>query len=158
MSGVSGQQFQNADPFASLRGLGVDQNKAAGATHNVVSPAVARARRLRRPADLVQAITRIDAQTDPVAITQWLGWIAANYEVSDCGLLLGLFSHCYLGDPYVDHLLDMNQNILHHYAPADVVPAGFEVARPLARTETYAFIEVYTDGTVIPIYSDGRPG
>jgi len=81
----------------------------------------------------------------------------------DCGLLLGLFGHCYLGvrqsdgQPYLDHRFDLTLNILEHYTSVDSVPAGFEPARPLARSEAYAYIEVYSDGTVIPIYPNGQP-
>ena len=31
------------------------------------------------------------------------------------------------------------------------------MARPLARNDAYAFIEVYSDGAVIPVRPDGNP-
>jgi len=156
---ISGQQSQNQDPFAALRGLATNPSIVGSASPTKqVSAQVARARRTKRSLELVNAIRQLDTQTDPVALTKWLAWINQQYEVSDCGLLLGLFSHCYLGDPYIDHLLDLTQNILEHYTPQSTVPPGFEPARPLARSKTYAYIEVYTDGAVIPIYPDGRAG
>jgi len=154
-----GQQFQNNDPFASLRGLSVSAKQSSSkAKQAPPSQMTLRARKLRRSADLVRAITGIDAQSSQVEMVRWLQWISENYEVSDCGLLLGLFSHCYLGDPYIDHRLDLSLSVIEHYTAADSVPDGFEVARPLARNENYAYIEVYTDGSVIPVYFDGRPG
>ena len=159
MSQISGQHAQGQEPFAALRGLAANPAASANALPTQqVTAQVARARRTRRPLELVNAIRQMDTQTDPAAITQWLAWINEQYQVSDCGLLLGLFSHCYLGERYIDHLLDMSQNILVHYNPESTVPPGFEPARPLARSTAYAYIEVYTDGTVIPIYKDGKAG
>lgn len=154
--GISDQVQRGQDPFAALRGLG--KTTPSEQRTITVSPVQARARRLRRSQELVNAIRSLDAHNDPVAMTQWIGWIKENYQVSDCGLLLGLFSHCYLGSPYIDHHLDLSLEILKHFTPSDAVPPGFEPARPYARTEAYAYIEVYTDGAVIPIYPDGRPG
>ena len=159
----SSQQLRPEDPFSALRGL--NAAKPVQATSRIlVPPAVVRARRAVRPAALVDAVRRVDTHTDQVSTARWMAWIAETYTLSDCGLLLGLFGHCYLGvrpsdgRMYVDHRLDMTQEILEHYTAGDPVPPGFEAARPLARSEAYAYIEVYDDGTVIPIYPNGQPG
>jgi len=164
MSGSQSQQFHNADPFASLRGFSASTQQPGKVKIAPPSPQTVRARKTRRSPELVQAIHGLDSQINPIEMVRWLRWINENYTLSDCGLLLGLFSHCYLGvrpfdgQPFLDHRLDLTQEIIEHYTGVDSVPTGFEVARPLARNEAYAYIEVYTDGTVIPIYPDGRPG
>ena len=73
------------------------------------------------------------------------------------GVLLGLFARCYLGAPYVDHRLTIVGRILEHYSAGDEVPAPFDGARGLARSSVYSYIEIYSDGEVVPIAADGTP-
>ena len=127
---------------------------------NTVTPSAARTlalrkRTLRRSAELMRAITQVDVTTDPAARNELLKWINDVYEDRGGGVLLGLFSHCYLGHPFIDHRLDLGGRILTHFTAADAVPPGFEAARPLARSTAYSFIEVYGDGQVVPIRQDG---
>jgi len=93
--------------------------------------------------------------TDEISRREILSWLEELYAARDCGTLLGLFGMCYLGEPYVDHLMDIAGTIITHYKPSDLVPSPFDRARPLARSRAYLFIEVYSDGTVVPIRADG---
>ena len=47
--------------------------------------------------------------------------------------------------------------IIEHFRPGDTVPAIYAAARPLAVSEAYAMIEIYSDGQVVPIRHDGTP-
>ncbi len=69
---------------------------------------------------------------------------------------MGLFAKCYLGHPYVDHRLSLDGAIAEHYAAGDTVPPAFAPCRGLARSAAYAYIEVYGDGQVIPIRTNGN--
>ena len=71
------------------------------------------------------------------------------------GLLLGLFARCHLGPPYVDHRLTVVGHILEHYRPTDIVPPPFDAARTLAQSPVYEYVEVYSDGDIIPVLADG---
>lgn len=119
---------------------------------------VDRNRRAVRSAELVEAVQRLDTTTDPATTQAILQWIRDEYEERQGGALLGLFSRCYLGAPYVDHRLDLNGlMIVEHYTRDQNPPGPFSAARPFARNDAYIFTEVYEDGTVIPVRADGRP-
>lgn len=66
-------------------------------------------------------------------------------EVEISGILLGIVSKCYLGEPYEVHSLDITGQIIEHYKAGEVMPGGLEKARTLAARGGYAFIEVYID-------------
>lgn len=85
-------------------------------------------------------------------------WIKKEYDAREGGILIGLFSTCYLGYPFVDHRMDVFGGIAEHYAAGDDVPSPFERARPLAMSGAYAYIEIYSDGEVIPVRDDGSTG
>ncbi|QGF23378.1 hypothetical protein [Raineyella fluvialis] len=112
-------------------------------------------REQRRSAELLEAIAQIDTITDPVTQAELAGWIQERYEERGGGTLIGLFGHCYLGHPYVDHRMDVAGNITQHFKMADAVPGPFAAARPLARSSAYLFIEIYDDGQVVPVRPDG---
>lgn len=112
-------------------------------------------RQARRSAELVQAIAQMDLTTDPQTLRDLMAWIDAQYQEREGGTLLGLFGKCYLGHPYVDHRMSLDRGILDHYAQNDDVPAAFLAARPFARSTAYRYIEVYADGSIIPIRDDG---
>lgn len=119
---------------------------------------VDRNRRSIRSQELIEAVQRLDVTTDPAAANAIMKWINDEYANRQGGTLLGLFSRCYLGDPYVDHRLDLSGGyIVEHYTRDQSPPAPFQGARPLARSNAYIYIEVYDDGTVVPVRADGRP-
>ena len=121
-----------------------------------VSQSARQQRRLRRPVELIEAIASLDVTTDEATRKQLLDWIRQVYEERGGGQLIGLFSRCYLGHPYVDHRMTLDGAIAEHYTAADAVPDVFLPCRGLARSNAYAYIEVYGDGQVIPIRSDGN--
>lgn len=129
--------------------------QANAVTQSAADSLMMRKRNVRRSADLVRAITQVDVTTDPAAQRELMEWIEGAYADRGGGVLIGLFSHCYLGHPYVDHRLDISGRIITHFTASDTVPPGFDLARPLARSTAYAFIEVYGDGQVVPVRNDG---
>jgi hypothetical protein len=129
-----------------------------GGAQQFVSPQYVAAKRAQpRDHQLVAAVKNLDAYGDPRSQAEIAAWLSDAYAEMNCGFLVGLFAHCYLGPPYVDHQIDLTRNILQHFSPTEPVPAMFEAARPLARNRAYAFIEVYADGTTIPVRDDGEP-
>ncbi len=120
--------------------------------------AVERNRRGMRSRELIEAVQRLDTTTDPAMMRAIMRWINDEYESRRGGVLIGLFSRCYLGAPYVDHRLDLSgSQILEHFTRDQDPPAAFQAARPFARNDAYVFIEVYDDGAVVPVRTDGRP-
>lgn len=120
-----------------------------------VSPAERRARGIRRSAEVVEAVRKIDTAPTPQAQAEIREWLQQAYAERGGGVLIGLFGHCYLGAPYVDHALDFSGQILDHYTPSQSVPPIYVPARPFAISEAYAYIEIYADGQVIPVRPDG---
>jgi hypothetical protein len=109
----------------------------------------------RRSRELLDAIERLDTTLDPAAHQQIVDWVQEHYDARNGGQLLGLFGKCYLGPPFVDHMMAVSGHILEHFKPEDAVPTGFAPARPLVRSEAYLFVEVYSDGQVVPVRADG---
>ena len=105
--------------------------------------------RKQRSPTYVKALSKLDAgshvqNADKVQeIVQGIKDEFPELELS--GLLIGIVSKCYLGEPYEVHTLDFSCSILHHFEQGEPLPAGMEHARSLAEHEEYAFIEVYTD-------------
>ena len=114
-------------------------------------------RRLPRSAELVQAVRNLDMTQDAAYRAELIDWIEAAYAERMGGVLLGLFARCYLGAPYVDHRLTIVGRILEHYSAGDEVPAPFDGARGLARSSVYSYIEIYSDGEIVPVTADGTP-
>lgn len=112
-------------------------------------------RRLRRPSELIHAIAQVDPTVDPQAQHDLIDWIKEFYAQNNGGELIGMFSKCYLGHPYVDHQLSLAGSIVDHYRASDLPPPQFATCRPLARSDSYLFIEVYSDGEIVPIRIDG---
>jgi hypothetical protein len=123
--------------------------------HRPPSPEVLAARRFRRPAELVEAATRVDTAPSAQAQRDIAAWVQEVYEALGAGVPIGLFSHCYLGAPYVDHVLTMAGSIVEHFRAGDPVPPAYEAARPYAVSEQFAYIEIYSDGMVVPVRHDG---
>ena len=119
---------------------------------------VVRNRRATRSAELVEAVQRLDLTTDPTARAEIMAWINQAYQDRQGGDLIGLFARCHLGPPYIDHRMTLAGSIIEHYTPIDRVPPPFDGARPLARSNAYAYIEIYSDGQVVPVRQDGTSG
>ena len=126
-----------------------------------LSPVVKAARSAPRHQYVFDALRQLDATPNPQMIEEIRAWIQEVYDMRGGGTLVGLFGHCYLGHPFVDHAIAVvpamggSHNILEHYRPTDAVPPLYQPARPLAVSEVYAMIEVYADGQVVPIRQDG---
>ncbi|HWG28495.1 hypothetical protein [Actinospica sp.] len=117
-------------------------------------------RELRRPrgAVLLDAVRRLDAGLDEQACRALAEQISAQYAKDfGGGVPIGLLATCYLGAPYVDHRLNLIELIVEHYTPGSAVPDPYAAARPLVRSGAYAYVEVYSDGLIVPVLPDGSP-
>ncbi|HRY08912.1 MAG TPA: hypothetical protein P5544_03005 [Candidatus Nanopelagicales bacterium] len=114
-----------------------------------------RNRKAPRSKELVDAILSLDTQTDPAVQQQVVDWIRECYVERYGGDLVGLMAHCYLGGDFVDHRIDASLHIIEHFTESNPAPAPFHMARPLARSTAYAFIELYSDGSMVPVRHDG---
>ena len=114
-----------------------------------------RRRREPRPGELLQAVRNLDLTQDVAYRAELATWIEDAYTERMGGVLLGLFARCHLGPPYVDHRLTVVGHILEHYRPTDIVPPPFDAARTLAQSPVYEYVEVYSDGDIIPVLADG---
>jgi hypothetical protein len=142
----------------TTRQQNVGQSTSGRTTDVAALHTLDRLRRVVRSEDLVRAVQSLDTATDPQMLKAIMDWITEEYENRQGGLLVGLFGKCYLGEPYVDHRFDFGGSmILEHFKRSEEPPPAFRPARPFARSDAYAYIEVYDDGTVIPIRADGRP-
>ena len=114
-----------------------------------------RRRREPRPGELLQAVRNLDLTQAAAYRAELTEWIDNAYTERMGGVLLGLFARCHLGPPYVDHRLTVVGHILEHYRPTDIVPPPFDAARTLAQSPVYEYVEVYSDGDIIPVLADG---
>lgn len=114
-----------------------------------------RRRREPRSGELLQAVRNLDLTQDAAYRAELTTWIEDAYTERMGGVLLGLFARCHLGPPYVDHRLTVVGHILEHYRPTDIVPPPFDAARTLAQSPVYEYVEVYSDGDIIPVLADG---
>lgn len=137
------------------RTMSTQQAQAQTVAGGALSDYAITQRRLSRPAELLDAVASLDTQTDERARKEIMEWINQVYAERQGGPLLGLFGRCFLGHPYIDHVMDTSGSILEHFTTSDSVPPGFTMARPLARSDAYLYIEVYADGEVVPIRMDG---
>ncbi|MFE6163685.1 hypothetical protein ACFQ7F_32760 [Streptomyces sp. NPDC056486] len=108
-----------------------------------------------RARPLLDAVTRLDAGLDEGARRQLAEWIGDEYRTAYGDVPLGLVARCHLGPPYIDHVLNLFHVILRHFAPAEPMPEPFAQARMLARSDGYAYIEVYDGGLILPVLADG---
>jgi hypothetical protein len=122
-----------------------------------LTPAEWKARRSRRSEQMMDALRQIDVAPNVQAQREIIDWLKDVYAQRGGGILVGLFGHCYLGPPYVDHAFDLTGAIREHYTASDTVPTMYQSARSLAVSDAYAFIEIYADGHVVPIRPDGTP-
>lgn len=141
-------------------GLGskLDASRSATVPRDALADAtMLKKRAATRSRELLDAVARLDTQTDQTSIRQLMDWIREQYDARGGGQLIGLFSRCYLGHPYIDHVMTVTGQICEHFTAADSPPPGYQSARPLAANSAYVFVEVYADGGLVPIRSDGRP-
>lgn len=75
---------------------------------------------------------------------------------------IGFVQKCILGPEFEVHILDMSgSSIVSHYKLGERMPEPFEQARKLALhpsralLNTYAFVEVFSDGRLVAVYADG---
>lgn len=109
-----------------------------------------------RSKELLDAVRhRLDAGLDDQACRSLAEWIREQYKTSYGDVPLGFVSRCYLGPPYVDHILNIFGVITRHFAPAEPMPDPFTPARMLARSGGYAYVEVFADGLILPVLEDG---
>ena len=146
------------------RVVGVDnpdlRQKAAGpglkGLSNTAPRIGSREFRKARGANLVNTVAQLDAAMDEQTRRQLAEWIAGEYTNEYGGAFpLGFLATCHLGPPYVDHRLSLLETIVEHYGPSDLVPTPFGEARSLVRSGAYLFVEIYSDGQLIPVRKDG---
>jgi hypothetical protein len=112
--------------------------------------------RRARAAELLNAVSQLDAVVDDQVRRQVAEWIAGHYANEYGGTIpLGFLATCRLGPPYVDHRLSLLESILEHYSPSSAVPAPFSEARSLVRSGAYLYVEIYSDGQLVPVRIDG---
>lgn len=125
-------------------------------TRSAEQRTAARALRKPRGAALLDAVRQLDSGLDEAAGKALAEQISALYAKDFGGSVpIGLLGTCYLGAPYVDHRLNLIEQIVEHYTPGSAVPDPYAAARPLVRTGAYAYVEVYSDGQVVPVLPDG---
>ncbi|MET7650932.1 MULTISPECIES: hypothetical protein [unclassified Streptomyces] len=108
-----------------------------------------------RPGHLLQAVAGLDAALSEDAFREHAQWLREQYLAGYGAAPLGFVARCHLGHPYVDHRLALDGHILDHFAAGHPMPEPFAAARSLARSEAYAFIEVYDGGLLLPVLADG---
>ncbi|MFJ3876183.1 hypothetical protein ACIPW5_01835 [Streptomyces sp. NPDC090077] len=108
-----------------------------------------------RSRELLEAVSGFDAGLDEAARRRLADWIRAHYESEHPGAPVGFLARCHLGPPYVDHVLDLFGAIVTHYAPRDTLPEPYGGARMLVRNPGYAYVEVHSDGLVLPVLAGG---
>lgn len=114
-------------------------------------------RRKIRSQEIMQAVHNIDHTQDDAYRVQLIQWLEQAYADQMGGVLVGLFSRCYLGAPYIDHRLSLAGNIIEHYCHDQTPPPPYDRARPFIRSGAYEFVEIYSDGEVVPISPNGTP-
>lgn len=141
-----------------LQGPGQTQRPAqhAGQRTTGVPRIGSREFRKNRSGELTNAVARLDAAMDEQTRNQLAEWIAGEYTHEYGGAVpLGFLATCYLGPPYVDHRLSLLETIVEHYGPGDAVPSPFGEARSLVRSGAYLYVEIYSDGQLVPVRPDG---
>jgi hypothetical protein len=131
------------------------QNASGNVAGFVSAAELSRRRRQAREGELLNAVKRLDAEPSLEAQVKIMEWLRKEYDQRGGGPLIGLFSRCYLGPPYVDHMLNLLGQICEHYSLSEAPEGPYVGARALARNPAYAYVEVYADGAVIPVRTDG---
>ncbi|MGW8765649.1 hypothetical protein ACWGN5_24420 [Streptomyces sp. NPDC055815] len=146
-------------PAGQARDTGTSRRLIAGPGARPADPPTGRAtpRELYDPRSerLRGALGRLDAGLDEAASRQLADWAREEYAAAHGAVPLGFVARCYLGPPYVDHILNLFQVIVRHYSPAQAMPDPFGKARMTARSGGYAYVEVYDNGLILPVLEDG---
>lgn len=108
-----------------------------------------------RSRELMSVLGDIDVCVDRASQAEIMRWVQAEYEARQGGTLVGLLQQCYLGPPYVDHKLDLFGDIVRHYEGGEAVESPYGQARGLVSSGAYAFVEIYSDGAMVPVRPDG---
>lgn len=108
-----------------------------------------------RSQQILEAVRSLDTTTNETYKQQIIDHIDELYKQRFGGHLVALFAKCYIGYPYVDHYVSIDGAIVEHHKDSDTVPPLFQPARSLAASPQYAYIEIYSDGEVVPIAEDG---
>jgi hypothetical protein len=114
-----------------------------------------RSRYLPRSRRTLDTVTALDTGVSDDEITHHIEEIRRMYACDHDGAPTGFLARCRLGPPYVDHRLDLTHAVVAHFTAADTVPDPFAAARMLARSKSYAYIEIYSDGMIVPVLRDG---
>ncbi|MBD9727449.1 hypothetical protein PV755_27690 [Streptomyces caniscabiei] len=136
-------------------GTSVEHGIARTVAPYTPGPAATRALYATRTPELLGRLRRLDAAVDDASVRDIAAWLHEEYVVRGALVPVGFVAPCLLGAPYVDHRLGLDGRILGHCAAHDVMPPPFDGARMLARSDAYAFVEVYADGLVLPVLPDG---
>jgi hypothetical protein len=137
------------------RRVGQAGNLSVGQSDKQAVTPATRSDRRPRHAGIIEAVHRLDAELSQTARADLAGWIRDQYQTEFGDIPLGFVAKCHLGPPYVDHILDLFDNIVDHYAPADPMPEPFSKARMLVRTGAYVYVEIYGSGEIRPVFPDG---
>jgi hypothetical protein len=128
---------------------------APGPAQKHRTPAALRELYGRRGARLLDSVRKLDTGLDERACRALADWIRDEYASAHSDVPLGFVARCYLGPPYVDHQLSLLHVIVRHFAAAEPMPEPFAAARMTARSGGYAYVEVYSDGLILPVLDDG---
>jgi len=104
---------------------------------------------------MVTAVLRLDTATDPHLRRELSEWLEGLFVAADVAVPVGFFARCYLGGNYVDHRLLLTGAIAEHYTRDEAPPPPWAAARPVVRAQAYAYVEVYDDGSLVPVRADG---
>jgi hypothetical protein len=104
----------------------------------------------------MQAMRKLDAHSTmtPADLDEIIDSIRREFDERWAATPLGLVSRCYLGHPYVDHIVNLDGRIVEHYQRGQTMPEHFERARNHAADNLYEFIEIYSD-KLICVRADG---
>ncbi|WP_273353633.1 hypothetical protein [Corynebacterium resistens] len=115
-------------------------------------------RQRNRPEQLIEVLRELDHSQNPVHVARAIEEIRQLYRELMVGDLVGLFGRCYLGNPFIDHQVSITGGVLQHFSPNDEVPFPFSVARGVLKSTTaYEYVEVYSDGSLVPLYPTSEP-
>lgn len=112
--------------------------------------------RLRPRSELFrETVAALDARTSSkVDLGEAISRIRSEYAPHE-PIPIALVARCYLGEPYEVHICDLSGAILQHFERGHAMPSPEEDARTLALHPDYAFIEIYSDATLVPVRRDG---
>lgn len=112
----------------------------------------------KRSKKYLDCIAGLDAKTltETKGMDELMWAIQEEFGTAELASLpLGIVAKCFLGHPYEVHTLDLSgSQIIKHYTTGETMEADFEKARNIARHNSYALVEVYTDKMIL-VRDDG---